>query len=206
MSDQLTLFAADTHASRSQQPGSDWAMRMTATSGQSLLALSKNSGQLGSLERTLLVTSAWASTMCFLTWRPSATPAARLLFRLVPSMPRTGATGFGLLPTPAACEEQLASRAKVAAETFVTSSGTVRARRPDGRSSNLGLSGWALLPTPTTSMHKGSSPATLTRKSGRSRVRDRLDHTMQAAVGSSSLNPRFVEQMMGFPLDWTLPD
>src|SRR4029450_12556181 len=41
-----------------------------------------------------------ASTTCYLTWKRSATPAGRLLFRLVPSTPRTGATGFGLWPTP----------------------------------------------------------------------------------------------------------
>ncbi len=42
-------------------------------------------------------------------------------------------------------------------------------RRTDGTGSGL----W---PTPTTCMHKGTSPAALTRKNGASRANDRLDH------------------------------
>lgn len=100
--DQLTLFAADTPASHSVQPGDEEARRMTVTSGLRCVGLSKNSGPLGSLERMLLGTSRWASTKCLLTWTHSATPQGRLLFRLVPSMPRTDETGSGLWPTPTA--------------------------------------------------------------------------------------------------------
>lgn len=38
------------------------------------------------------------------TWKHSATPASRLLFRLVPSMPRTGGTGCGFWPTATASQ------------------------------------------------------------------------------------------------------
>ena len=72
---------------------------MTAISGQRCLTLSRHSGPLGSLVKMLLVTYPWASTKCFLTWRDRATPHKRLLFRLVPSMPRTGGIGSGLWPT-----------------------------------------------------------------------------------------------------------
>jgi hypothetical protein len=60
-----------------------------------------------------------------------------------------------------------------------------------------------MLPTPTASMHKGSSPATLTRKNGRDRSNDRLDHAMQAEQGSGQLNPQWVEWLMGYPQGWT---
>ena len=92
--EQLTLFPVDSRdcASRSVWPGSDGARRMTVTSGRKCLELSRNSGPLGSLEKMLLGSSAWRSTRCYLTWKVSATPAKRLLFRLVPSMPRTGGT------------------------------------------------------------------------------------------------------------------
>lgn len=59
-----------------------------------------------------------------------------------------------------------------------------------------------LWPTPTACMHKGSSPATLTRKDGRSRENDRLDHKMMALNGGS-LNPTWVEWLMGWPPGWT---
>ena len=58
-------------------------------------------------------------------------------------------------------------------------------------------------PTPTASMHKGSSPASLTRKTGASRENDRLDHKMQATEGSGQLNPTWVEWLMGFPEGYT---
>lgn len=40
--------------------------------------------------------------------------------------------------------------------------------------------GSGLWPTPTTCMHKGTSPAALTRKNGASRANDRLDHCVLA--------------------------
>ena len=97
--EQLTLFQAGSHASRLVLPGSEEARKMTVTSGRKCLELYRRSGPLGSLVRTLLVSSAWRSTRCYLVWKASATPARRLLFRLVPSMPRTEGTGLRLLPT-----------------------------------------------------------------------------------------------------------
>ncbi len=72
---------------------------ITATSGQKCARLLRKSGQIGCLAKTLLESSAWHSTLCFLTWKVSVTPAKRLLFRLVPSAPRTGGIGSGLWPT-----------------------------------------------------------------------------------------------------------
>ena len=102
--EQLTLFQAASPASRLVLPGSEEARRMTVTSGQRCLELYRKSGPLGSLVRTLLGSSTWHSTRCFLTWKPSATPARRLLFRLVPSMPRTAGTDVQFWPTVCATE------------------------------------------------------------------------------------------------------
>jgi hypothetical protein len=101
----------------------------------------------------------------------------------------------GLLPTPSKSDPQLERRAAGAKDLHITKNGTVR-----NGPSNLGLAGIVCMwPTPTTSMHKGSSPASLTRKSGRDRSRDRLDHALQALEGSGALNPTWVEWLMGFP-------
>ncbi len=106
--EQLTLFQEGSPASPSVLPESAEAVRMTAISGRKCLELSKKSGPLGSLEKMLLESSIWRSTRCFLTWKVSATPQGRLLFRLVPSTPRTGGTGASLwrmreiFPTPRA--------------------------------------------------------------------------------------------------------
>jgi hypothetical protein len=87
-------------ASHSHSPGSDWARRMTATYGRKLGAYWLSCDPPDSWVRTLLGISTWVSTTCYLTWKKSVTPAGRLLFRLVPSTPPIGATGFGLWGTP----------------------------------------------------------------------------------------------------------
>jgi len=63
--------------------------------------------------------------------------------------------------------------------------------------------GRPMFPTPTATMSKGSSPAALTRKDGRDRSRDRLDHFLQSLEGSGKLNPVWVEWLMGFPTGHT---
>lgn len=69
--------------------------------------------------------------------------------------------------------------------------------------SGMGLaSAVKLIPTPVASMSKGSSPAALTRKSGRSREHDRLDHYVMAS-DAGPLNPDWVEWLMGWPIGQT---
>lgn len=58
-------------------------------------------------------------------------------------------------------------------------------------------------PTPTVAMHKGSSLGALTRISGRSRHRDRLDYAVEGDAKSGRLNPQWVEWLMGWPEGWT---
>ena len=96
---EQTLSAPVSHASRTRAPGSDWARRMTAHSGRSLFELLPETGPLGSCLRTLLGSSKWRSAACWLTWKAKGTKLRRLYFQLAPSTPRTGATGYGLLPT-----------------------------------------------------------------------------------------------------------
>lgn len=91
---------AATPASRSHTPGSDWARRMTAISGRRCAGSLTSPGPVSSWLKTLLGTSRWASTLFWLSWKRTDTPAGRLLYRLVPSTPSTGATGFGSWPTP----------------------------------------------------------------------------------------------------------
>ena len=103
---QLTLFAEAflNLASLSPSPGSSAARKMTVTSGQRCLELYRKSGPLGSLVKMCLESLSWHSTMCYLTWKTSATSVKRLIFQLVPSMPRTKGKGCGLWLTPRAQE------------------------------------------------------------------------------------------------------
>lgn len=189
MKDQLTLFAGDTLASHSVLPGSEQAGKMTAISGLRCLLASGNTGRLGYLEKMLLGTSAWASTMCFLTWKVKATPAGHSIFQLAVSAHRTKDNASGLWATPRSCSAMASS---------------ITPERAKDRFPNLEVQVARIMyPTPTASMHKGSSPASLTRRNGRDRSNDRLDHNIQAREGSGSLNPDWVEALMGFPPGWT---
>lgn len=59
-----------------------------------------------------------------------------------------------------------------------------------------------LLPTPTAS--DKNTGTTKERKDGASRMSD-LKHNIAHQYGrNSQLNPRFVAEMMGFPVDWTV--
>ena len=102
--EQLTLFPAASRANPSPKPDSAEARAMTATSGRRCLELSTSCGLLGSLERMLLTSSIWHSTMCFLTWKVKATPHGRLWFQLAASALRTKDTDLQSWPTPTAMD------------------------------------------------------------------------------------------------------
>ena len=160
-------------ANPSHTPGSDEARRMTAISGRRCFALYEISGHPSSWQRTsmasLLTKGGYSSTRCFLIWKPAITRRSRrLLFRLVPSMPRTGGIGFGFWPTPD------------------TTSGApnLGSNKRHGPRSLLQVA-QEMWPTPTANR------------------RDGLQSHGKNIV-SGSLNPTWVEWLMGFPLGWTV--
>ena len=225
--EQLTLFRADSPASRSALPGSEEARRMTVISGLKCLELYRNSGPLGSLVRTLLGSSIWRSTRCTLTWKTKVTPSKRLLFRLVPPTPRTGGTDARSWPTPTAADRYTGNLKST--------------QQKPGSMHSVNLSDAVRMwPTPKASDYKGSGPA-----GTKSAVHDLKKHNLKgvvmfyltpttgaglcggtgnfqqlkklekagqiteeerrsmAAGNGGQLNPDWVEWMMGFPLGWT---
>nr|DAZ55393.1 MAG TPA: hypothetical protein [Caudoviricetes sp.] len=155
------------------------------------------------------------------------TPSNRYLFRLVPSERRTEGIEFGLLPTvqtqglkrcnsqgktefmplellptPMATDIHHAERV---AELKKRGAKGLRCR-DKGEAGANGLTDWmdfhGLLPTPTAS--DKNTGTTKERKDGASRMSD-LKHNIAHQYGRNSLlNPRFVAEMMGFPVDWTV--
>ena len=208
---------------------------MTAISGRKCVGSWTNSGPLGCLEKMLLDSSRWASTRCFLTWKPSATPAGRLLFRLSPSMPRTEGTESGLLHTPTETANQLApsmatrepgswARDSRLLPTPTVTAATQGQNEPDGKRGQTLVSAarGQLWPTPSATDYKGSGQT--------GQTRDRLDYAAERGATKNklypspdlgmakgwgeasaaqrhrlggSLNPAWVEWLMGFPLGWT---
>ena len=189
--EQLTLFPEDSPASRSQQPGSAEARQMTVTSGLRCLELSKKSGPLGSLEKMLLESSAWRSTIFFLTWKTSATKQGRLYFRLVPSMHRIGGTGLQLWPTPKASD--------------CKGSGPLGSKSAEHDLKKGNLKGVVMYPTPTTGAGLcGGTGSYQNLKALENAGKITEEERRSIATGNGGqLNPTWVEWLMGFPLGWT---
>lgn len=258
--DESTSSPADTPASPSHSPGSKKAQRTTATSGRQCLSLLNKKDPLSLLARTLLVTSRWASTRCFLTWRAKATPRGRLLFQLLPSMPTTGGTESGLLHTPTRKANQtspdmlkrgsgwgpkmwatprttdatggprqldekgrrvsktnpdlvfganLADQARLWPTPMATD-GAKNVRTVEGAQARIEAgkqveldAAVRLWPTPRASEWKGTGP--IGSKSHEYRLqKGYLDATVQErSQTSGSLNPDWVEWLMGYPEGWT---
>ena len=206
----LQWYQEDFLASLSPQPGSNEARTMTVTSGQKCSELYRKSGPLGSLVRTLLESSAWRSTQCFLTWKESATPSRRLLFRLVPSTPRTGETGLRLWATPNTMDylpQRSAESLKRQAET--SRKGRTRPANLREQVCEETVRMW---PTPTAMDSKGldnhlRKDASNSRSILLSQKVTLIEHgeggqDLATSVGGL-LNPTWVEWLMGFPIGWT---
>lgn len=100
--DLLTSSAGASPASPGASPGSSEGPTTTGISGRKCADLLPLLGLDGCLARTLrgLLATRWDSTEFSLTWKTSATPARRCVFRLVPSTRRTSGIGCGSWPTP----------------------------------------------------------------------------------------------------------
>jgi len=193
---QMDLFQTaissqpDIPASLGPLPGSAEAQRMTAISGRKYLQLCKQSGQLGAFSRMFMDTLAWASTKCYLTWKPKATPQGRLLFQLAVSMPRTEETGSGLWATPR------------------TTDGTGGPRKLDEKGRRISQTNPDLVfganladqvkmwPTPTANKDACGTP--------NGKMQKMLgNHPEVRNTGAGTLNPQWVEWLMGYPEGWT---
>lgn len=198
--EQLTLFPADSPASHSAQPGSAEAKRMTVTSGRKCLELSKNCGPLGSLEKTLLASQLWHSTRCWLIWKPKVTKQGRLWYQLQVSAPSTDGTDLQSWPTPSASDG-----GRTAINPILTKNGTIRHKNKAGGQSFARLDQVvALFPTPKARDYKDTTamPPSRERDSSKDSLPQRIGRESKCKPGGT-LNPDWVEWLMGFPPGWT---
>ena len=181
--------------------------KITATSGVKCYEQYGKLSPLGLLVKTLMVSSQWYSPVRRLRWdvrtisskrityteqsrnsqsmpsvktlRTQVIPSNRLLFRLVPSPRPTSGTECGLLPT-------------------VQTQG-LKVCDENGKTVFLNLK---LLPTPKS--QEARRNCSVNRK--KSNLTDKIAEIMSPTGGASQLNPLYVAEMMGFPLEWlTLP-
>ena len=232
MTEQPSLFAGGIPASRKALPGSDEARKTTVSSGLLCLISSKTKGPLGSLEKMLLGTSAWGSTLCFLTWQVKTTPLRRLIFRLALSAPRTDEKESGFLPTMTAADSHGHAQGPVnrtlpyAARLWPTASardwkdspGMSQDRvNPDGstrkRTDQLARAVY-FWPTPDAQCHKNArAPENVGTFGGKnqSELQGVVAFTegkgqredLTTAQKNGQLSPDWVEWLMGYPIGWT---
>ena len=159
---------------------------MTVTSGLKCYESSRLLGHDGFLARMFLGSPEWASTNVYLTWKLSATKQRRLLFRLVPSVPRIGGIGSGLLPTPTgAAEAQNLGSNKVNGPKSL-----IEAAR--------------LWPTPQTQgLKECVDGKTRPLKMGSMPFATPNAADAIGSHGGGQLNPEFVEWLMGCPSGWS---
>jgi len=174
-SNPLTSSAEGSPANLSLWQGGEEARQTSAISGLKCYALLEASDRVGSWARTFLA-SALTSTRYALTWRERATKSSHLRFRLrLSALPISGTDSF-LWPTARAHEK---SQNKNFPERGYALSMAVK-----------------LWPTPTRRDCHSRGPTEGARRS------PSLDHLATGGNGGT-LNPTWVEWLMGFPTGWT---
>lgn len=202
---QPTSSRLASHVSRTHAPGSEWATRMTELSGLSLARSLRECGPIGSLLKTLLASSAWRSTACYLTWKRKVTKQGRSYFQLAPSTRRTGEIVSGLLPTISAqepgwrhieIEDKNGNQPEHWNQRFYD--------KKTGRMVQKGLTQIArMFPTPTARDWKDGT-AKSCENVPTNGLLGRAVHMLPTTTESEgSLNAALVEIVMGYPQNWT---
>ena len=206
---QMTLFSQagsredESLASHSHKRGSEMERQMTATSGrkclESLEKFSHVSLWAKMLAASLIGTGEWYSNKCRLTWKLRGMNRRRLYFQLAVSTLPTEGTGFGLLLTPTVTQIGISENRIEKRTAYRQSVG--RQYTPG----NLLEQIQGMLPTPAAV----DSKQTTLCESQRDRsslpglmVKMFLPDYFAQTGHSSQLNPLFVTEMMGYPLNW----
>lgn len=137
----------------------------------------------------------WYSMRCNLTWKLKATKSSRFYCQLVPLMHPTAETEFGLLPT-------VTTRSDSGRSVTIVDGKIKNQSHTTGTTYGITLGQLMrenLLPTPTRSDYQPRW------KTENWKGDSDLPSVMNEICGTrSQLNPLFVEEMMGFPENWTL--
>lgn len=208
-----TLSPADSPASLFPLLESEPEQTTHVRSGRKCYELYGRYSPLGSLVKMLLVSPAWGSPIVSLTWKAKAIGRNRFLYQLVPSVPSTGETEFGLLPTHTAKgnhnRKGLTPTSGDGLETALkkllptpTASDTNKLSRCESNEKRRGsLPGqlMKLLPTPTA--NDGNNCTMPQSQQNRDSIPGALMN-MGVSPGTH-LKVSFYEKLMGFPEGWT---
>lgn len=188
--EDLIFSQEDSHANHTASQDSEREKTMNATCGQRCCALFENAPRATSWAKTfaglLVGMEGWSSKRCVLTWNLKGTRYNRSYFQLAVSVLPTVGTESGLLLTPTTREEVIdMDKFKERMEKY--DNGTTVP--------NLATQMSILLPTPCAE-ESDKITGTENQDSLTKRARIQTGKTFQ-------LSPLFVEEMMGFPSNWT---
>ena len=193
--DELTYLQGGSRVNHTAQQAKDLAQKTSATCGQRCCALFENAPRATSWAKmfaALLVgMEGWYSKKCALTWKLKGTPYNRLYFQLVPSTLPTDEIESGLLPTPTAFDYNT-PRSQEAWDK-------AKEKHGDALQNPLKqMAAFGMLPTPVANDYKTRFPT----KNWKGDAD--LPSVVNGQLGTrSQLSPLFVEEMMGFPKNWT---
>ena len=208
--DKLIYSQEDSLANHTQVQESDLAKKMKDTSGRTCLEQFKKFNRVGLWAKMyadlLIGMEGWYSMKCKLTWKLKATKSHRFYFQLAPSMLPIEETGFGLLPTVKAFDG-MAEGANTGKTLMKTQTGYVNMDKNNVRwgASLNDLARNQILPTPTASDKNAGRRGNAPRENHNpmtNSLKDAVNYLEQTSK-CSHLNPLFVEEMMGFPKNWT---
>ena len=198
-----TSSQADTLANLSPSQVEKKVKKIRDTSGQSILDLSKNSDQLGLLEKMLVDTLNSVSTPYSRTWKVKTTPQGRLVFQLLASVPNTKEKESGLWRTPDAYSggSNLNKIKEALAEGHL--------KRKSGHTIQIRLADQVREPRlwPTPAAHEARL-GYQRRDTGKKGTQKSLSTIVIDTEGgrektTGQLNPTWVEWLMGYPTGWT---
>ena len=250
---KLTLLQEDTLANLSASQVEKKVKKIRDTSGQSILELSKSSGRLGLLEKTLVDILNSVSTPYSRTWKVKVTPHAHLVFQLRASAQTIKEKESGLWQTPTAVgikersqealEKKMKKRLATGRKTVPPGSLTEQIKFSPNKGQ---LPNWNMWRTPDNmkggsnlpGIKKALDEGHLKRPSGQQiqiRLQDQVkeeriqpkkwptptanedaagrptgkmqkmlgNHPDVRGTGGGTLNPTWVEWLMGYPSGWT---
>ncbi len=200
--DELIYLQEGSHANPTHSPESERERRTSATCGPRCCALFENAPRATSWAKTfaalLVGMEGWSSKRCALTWKLKGTPYNRSYFQLAVLAHPTEETASGLLPTPMA-----QSRETDKEKTLKRKEKYGGMRRAMYLENYLAM---GMLPTPAARDTQGPVKAgkRVTKTGKTQNYGKQLPNIVQDIAGKGSqLSPLFVEEMMGFPKNWT---
>lgn len=148
------------------------------------------------------------SELSSVTWPRSGMTADGQCWELPMSERRTNATGFGSWPTPTVCGNYNRKGASATSGDGLATAVAMSLITTNSESMGAQTAKAMVFPTPTRRDHKGGyTTEALTRKDGKSRKFDALPNAVLNGAGvetsDGTLNPTWVEWLMGWPLGWT---